>query len=404
MFLHKGRVRSSLIYFYNAVMCLVYQFYTYTLQALLNRSYPSLEWGLSSPPKPHAFVSLPLQSRFFSFINFKGVFINFFKNFLKYVIFILPFILVFKALYTCWLNGVWDFQFFGQQLISNLPFVGKTFFNIIWKEESLLSTDIIRHNQWIMELTFVGGLGASLGRAIVETYFINFTKVPTEGETFMSSSNLNTLNSDSATQSGKSTSSITPSEAVDRFIKDVQEWTGVFVDSNKKSVDELTKINKHNHLFRIDHPNAIEPFWKILNSHSDIVTTHISQRTYWIEQMSMYLDDDARNKLQEKMEKKDALFNDFLVNVEKLGDKEGDIKGKYTQFFNLTNAYRRGCLKEVNSMESIILENIRGGALGKNPDLKRAVHVEYAQAKKAFSVQDEILKKRMSEILNAPKK
>ena len=40
------------------------QFYTDTLQALLNRSYPSLEWALSSPPKPHAFVSLPLQSSF----------------------------------------------------------------------------------------------------------------------------------------------------------------------------------------------------------------------------------------------------------------------------------------------------------------------------------------------------
>jgi cytochrome c oxidase subunit 1 len=39
------------------------QFYTDTLQALLNRSYPSLEWALSSPPKPHAFVSLPLQSK-----------------------------------------------------------------------------------------------------------------------------------------------------------------------------------------------------------------------------------------------------------------------------------------------------------------------------------------------------
>jgi cytochrome c oxidase subunit 1 len=38
------------------------QFYTDTLQALLNRSFPSLEWALSSPPKPHAFVSLPLQS------------------------------------------------------------------------------------------------------------------------------------------------------------------------------------------------------------------------------------------------------------------------------------------------------------------------------------------------------
>jgi cytochrome c oxidase subunit 1 len=38
------------------------QFYLDTLQANLNRSYPSLEWALSSPPKPHAFVSLPLQS------------------------------------------------------------------------------------------------------------------------------------------------------------------------------------------------------------------------------------------------------------------------------------------------------------------------------------------------------
>lgn len=38
-------------------------FYTDLLQANLNRSYTSLEWGLSSPPKPHAFVSLPLQSK-----------------------------------------------------------------------------------------------------------------------------------------------------------------------------------------------------------------------------------------------------------------------------------------------------------------------------------------------------
>lgn len=38
------------------------QYFTDTLQALLNRSYPSLEWALTSPPRPHAFVSLPLQS------------------------------------------------------------------------------------------------------------------------------------------------------------------------------------------------------------------------------------------------------------------------------------------------------------------------------------------------------
>jgi cytochrome c oxidase subunit 1 len=31
-------------------------------QTLFNRNYISLEWGLQSPPKPHAFVSLPMQS------------------------------------------------------------------------------------------------------------------------------------------------------------------------------------------------------------------------------------------------------------------------------------------------------------------------------------------------------
>jgi len=38
------------------------EFYSDSLQTLLNRSYHSLEWALTSPPKPHAFVSLPLST------------------------------------------------------------------------------------------------------------------------------------------------------------------------------------------------------------------------------------------------------------------------------------------------------------------------------------------------------
>ena len=38
------------------------QFYTYKLQALLNRSSPGLDWSLTSLLKPHAFISLPVQS------------------------------------------------------------------------------------------------------------------------------------------------------------------------------------------------------------------------------------------------------------------------------------------------------------------------------------------------------
>lgn len=38
------------------------QFFSDLFQTLFNRTYSSIEWALNSPPKPHAFVSLPLQS------------------------------------------------------------------------------------------------------------------------------------------------------------------------------------------------------------------------------------------------------------------------------------------------------------------------------------------------------
>ena len=45
------------------------QFYTDTLRFILNRSNPSLEWSVNSPPKPHSFVSLPIQSSFRFFFS-----------------------------------------------------------------------------------------------------------------------------------------------------------------------------------------------------------------------------------------------------------------------------------------------------------------------------------------------
>jgi cytochrome c oxidase subunit 1 len=39
------------------------QFFTDYFRHFLDRVYNSLEWALNSPPKPHAFASLPLQSK-----------------------------------------------------------------------------------------------------------------------------------------------------------------------------------------------------------------------------------------------------------------------------------------------------------------------------------------------------
>jgi cytochrome c oxidase subunit 1 len=38
------------------------EYYYDALQTQLNRGYTSLEWCLTSPPKPHPFVALPIQS------------------------------------------------------------------------------------------------------------------------------------------------------------------------------------------------------------------------------------------------------------------------------------------------------------------------------------------------------
>jgi len=43
---------------------LIAQLFSDTFQSLFARNNTSLEWSLSSPPKPHAFASLPLQSGF----------------------------------------------------------------------------------------------------------------------------------------------------------------------------------------------------------------------------------------------------------------------------------------------------------------------------------------------------
>jgi len=78
------------------------QFYTDLLQSLLNRAYSSLEWCLNSPPKPHAFVSLPLQSGQFLGINIiHWIVLSWFKIYIsnfnsKYILSILKNNIIFK--------------------------------------------------------------------------------------------------------------------------------------------------------------------------------------------------------------------------------------------------------------------------------------------------------------------
>ena len=52
------------------------QFFSDLFQTLFNRNFNSLEWSLNSPPKPHAFVSLPLQSKYKLTLVLSTIFLN----------------------------------------------------------------------------------------------------------------------------------------------------------------------------------------------------------------------------------------------------------------------------------------------------------------------------------------
>ncbi len=134
-------------------------------------------------------------------------------NLLKYIIFILPFILIFKSLYLCWDNNIWTFNYYNQQFISSIPFFGQIFSENIWGNNLILSLDMIRNNQTISQILFFSGLSSILAENLFDTYIIDFySKVKyfsvTGGEGFV-----DTLYSEGKTSWKKDTMAMTDSSA-----------------------------------------------------------------------------------------------------------------------------------------------------------------------------------------------
>ena len=138
-----------------------------------------IEIFLINPPKPYGFVSVPLQSRLFPFFIKRGSLSVFFgnlaKNILKYILFTLPFILSFKALYFCWMYGVWTTPYFIQEFISNVPFFGLRLSEFFWGNDLILPVDKIQNHQNISQLIFVGGLGGCLGKSLFDSWFADYS-------------------------------------------------------------------------------------------------------------------------------------------------------------------------------------------------------------------------------------
>lgn len=121
----------------------------------------------SPPPRP------PSPTRWSKFFKI------FTKNLLKFIC-IMPFILVFKSLYCCLHNDNWTFIYFSQQFISHIPFIGNSLICLLNEQDFQLSDNLIKIHQYIGNLIFSGGVGASIGNAFWELFLVN-NKLPMGG-------------------------------------------------------------------------------------------------------------------------------------------------------------------------------------------------------------------------------
>ena len=407
-------------------------------------------------------LSKHLEASFFPFTNSNKFFVNLSKNIFKYIFFILPCILIFKSIYTCWHNDIWSFIFFSQHIISNIPFLGQMLIENLWGNNLILTLDSIKNNQDIIQLIFAGGLGSCLGKSIFEIGFFNFAKLPAtigddSGEikrpSIKAPSNISLMtttgpDSGSGSSSEPSGSSKVPKEVIEKdsdsdsdsnaskvsggskaesdtytgFLHDhyIEEFKTGYLPSTEKQVSILKKLNDKSHLLTLNVPDEnkdlnvtnselAQEFLKILQVHSSVLRTSLDNRDNFLNYLSAFLSKEDKIQIKEitliKEKVDDAYMSKIMELAETITAEKGIDKRFLKEFFDTTNTYRNAVKKELVKMEKIVQKGIKQSNIYHEvPEFKKMLNSDYPKANKTFNDQDGYLKKRIIEILNESKK
>jgi hypothetical protein len=96
------------------------------------------------------------------------------------------------------------------------------------------------------------------------------------------------------------------------------------------------------------------------------------------------------------------LQTEYYSKVKKISTSENKTL-QLKEFYAALNEYRNLVNKELNKVDNLIIGDIKESALYKYPQIRKAINVDYVQAKKHFNDTDSLLKKRIGEILNKKK-
>jgi len=364
------------------------QFYNDSLQTLLNRSYNSLEWALSSPPKPHAFISLPLQS-------ILGLIIyNFLCN-PKVIIYRFIILFILGTLFKSSLAIYLDIPY------TSIEFIITSFMSII----AALLTDIyvLLPSPLALFNFFVYGINIFKDIELPKSFKINS----------FSEKKLPLFSSQDITESK---SSVDPQKGIqnETKIEDI-----FYVDSITKEYnnfkEELSKVVK-----------GLKERLDLLEKNLDLIATNKVSSEKVVsgmleDQLMSYngvsisrirvgkinfpsLPLDVKNELL-------AIEKEFIeLNRKVVSDINKINKGYWRDdmknikiFFDTMNAYRNKSNKIISKFDRILHESIKThmAEIYKIKDFRQLVNTEVPKTVKEVVDQDSYLKKRIGEIIKS---
>ena len=359
------------------------QFYSDTLQTLLNRSYNSLEWALNSPPKPHAFVSLPLQSKVgFSSFNKHLILTNIVTAMFIFILFF-------------WLRNC---------VFTQAYFIG--------------TLSVLENYSWNFSVNrdFFLGILAVISRLSLKGFveeFLELFSVPrlTIGGPITTLS-MNMDNSGAEGSDPKKPYRIIPENKIDAeyadflLIKHLKTEFKLFQEDMDKLAEGLNKRRMHykDDKFTLDSSGMSNILVMMLQDQTTFLNVSIRRRVAWLNILKPNLPLASKEEFSKIAKEVSLLHEDFTNNISNIG-KIKDEKQQVKEYFNLVNGYRNKVRKELVRLEGVTHEGLRNMPnLYKEKEFKQLINVDVPKVIKKVVDEDSYLKQKISEIINAKKK
>lgn len=209
----------------------------------------------------------------------------------------------------------------------------------------------------------------------------------------------------SENQQGESSSSNSSSEIIPMINKGLKETISDWIKADENVLISLEKLNAMPlTLGSRDIPGGHQTFFNVLEFQGKYLHHHIIKRKVWFRLFTDNIINSANDKLAfAALDKKtNDLIENYFSQVEKLSSMT-NVEIALKEFFNRTNEVRNAVYKELNAFERDLDAKVRAESIYTSKEFRHIYNVEYPSVKKKYMDQDSYLRKKVSEVLNAPK-